>query len=121
MFSGATTAELVITGTGFSTDPTQNRVTLDASPCDITAASATSITCLVKDDTPGGTRELGVYVANLGYAAPHAQEVQVSAAFVQSVTPTVLHANGAATDTTYTMVTVQAKVRMLCAALCFLT
>lgn len=110
MFEGDSTAELTITGSGFNADPALNRVLLDATPCNITAASDTRITCYVTDDTPGGTRKLGVYVDNLGFAAPHNQEVQVRTAFVQDAEPKVLHANGNAQETTLTMVNIHGKV-----------
>jgi len=109
-FENATTAELSITGSGFNANITRNRVMLGSTPCNITAASETSIVCFVDDSTPGGMRELQVYVENLGFAAPNNQEVQVRAAFVLDVEPKILHANAAAAQPTLTMVTVTGKV-----------
>jgi hypothetical protein len=59
---------LTITGTGFSTTPSSNNVTIGISgTCDVTSASATSLTCTISA-APTGTYGVQVSVADKGLA-----------------------------------------------------
>jgi hypothetical protein len=102
--------QLDITGQGFNSDVTGNRVMLDQRECNITLATSTKIECEIGDDTPGGDRELTVYVDNLGYAAPNNYTVQVKTAYILDVSPKVLHASRSADVASGTVVHIKGKV-----------
>ncbi|KAG2432951.1 hypothetical protein HXX76_008679 [Chlamydomonas incerta] len=99
--AGFATLTMTITGAGFNANLTGNEVFLDDdTPCAITAASATAITCQLPNTGAGGARLVRVRVGGKGFAASAnvgVVTVSVRVLAVTGVSPAVVSATGGAT------------------------
>lgn len=86
--SGAYNANIIITGTGFSTDPAANKVTFNGKPGTVTAATTTSLTATVPKGA--GTGKVGLTVGSNTVVGP---------AFTYVYTATVSTLAGSGRDT----------------------
>ena len=84
---------VTITGTRFSTTTTDNEVTIGGVACNVTAATATQLTCTLGAGEPG-TRMVSVYVSGKGDATTQSDVTFFYEFNVDSVSPTSVYSSG---------------------------